>query len=123
MKRKVKKIPKYYNGELKVTPEQVLGSSPKLPSPSPLITTQPNGKLSASKGTIEAAVQGTQAIGTFADNVARSREEGVSFGSVLGGIGSGAAMGASLGSVIPGIGTAIGAVAGGVIGGITSSIG
>lgn len=116
MKRKVKKIPKYYNGELRVTPEQVLGPNPKLPSPGPLKWSK--GKLSA-----DAAVQGIQAIGTFADNVARSREEGVSFGSVLGGIGSGASTGAALGSVIPGIGTAVGAVAGGVIGGITSSIG
>ena len=56
-------------------------------------------------------------------NVVRSQIEGVSFGSVLGGMGKGAATGAALGSVIPGIGTVIGGIGGAVIGGVTSAVG
>ena len=62
-------------------------------------------------------------VGDMAQNVVRSQNEGVSFGSVLGGMGKGAATGATLGSVIPGIGTIIGGIGGAVIGGVTSAVG
>lgn len=62
-------------------------------------------------------------VGDMAQNVVRSQNEGVSFGSVLGGMGKGAATGAALGSVIPGIGTIIGGIGGAVIGGVTSAVG
>lgn len=62
-------------------------------------------------------------VGDMTQNVIRSQNEGVSFGSVLGGMGKGAATGAALGSVIPGIGTVIGGIGGAVIGGITSAVG
>lgn len=62
-------------------------------------------------------------VGDMTSNVVRSQNEGVSFGSVLGGMGKGAATGAALGSVIPGIGTVIGGIGGAVIGGVTSAVG
>ena len=62
-------------------------------------------------------------VGDMTQNVIRSQNEGVSFGSVLGGMGKGAATGAALGSVIPGIGTIIGGIGGAVIGGVTSAVG
>lgn len=62
-------------------------------------------------------------VGDMAQNVVRSQNEGVSFGSVLGGMGKGAATGAALGSVIPGIGTVIGGIGGAIVGGITSAVG
>lgn len=62
-------------------------------------------------------------VGDMTQNVVRSQNEGVSFGSVLGGMGKGAATGAALGSVIPGIGTVIGGIGGAIIGGVTSAVG
>ena len=62
-------------------------------------------------------------VGDMTQNVVRSQNEGVSFGSVLGGMGKGAATGAALGSVIPGIGTVIGGIGGAIVGGITSAVG
>ena len=62
-------------------------------------------------------------VGDMTQNVVRSQDEGVSFGSVLGGMGKGAATGAALGSVIPGIGTVIGGIGGAIVGGITSAVG
>ena len=62
-------------------------------------------------------------VGDMTQNVVRSQNEGVSFGSVLGGMGKGAAKGAALGSVIPGIGTVIGGIGGAIVGGITSAVG
>ena len=62
-------------------------------------------------------------VGDMTQNVVRSQNEGVSFGSVLGGMGKGAATGAALGSVIPGIGTVIGGIGGALVGGITSAVG
>lgn len=62
-------------------------------------------------------------VGDMTQNVIRSQNEGVSFGSVLGGMGKGAATGAALGSVIPGIGTVIGGIGGAIIGGVTSAVG
>ena len=62
-------------------------------------------------------------VGDMTQNVIRSQNEGVSFGSVLGGMGKGAATGAALGSVIPGIGTVIGGIGGAIVGGITSAVG
>lgn len=62
-------------------------------------------------------------VGDMTSNVVRSQDEGVSFGSVLGGMGKGAATGAALGSVIPGIGTIIGGIGGALVGGVTSAVG
>lgn len=62
-------------------------------------------------------------VGDMTQNVIRSQNEGVSFGSVLGGMGKGAATGAALGSFIPGIGTIIGGIGGALVGGITSAVG
>lgn len=120
IKRIKKKLPKYYNGELAVSVNDVIGSNPQLTPPS---APQIAGKGMPANQVGGAITGGAQLLTSSISNVKRSRENGVSFGSVLGGVGSGAAMGASLGSVIPGIGTAIGAVAGGVIGGITSAVG
>ena len=121
IKRIKKKLPKYYNGELAVSINDVLGSNPQLTA-APLKTGATGAKM-AGGNALGAITGGAQLLTSSISNVKRSREEGVSFGSVLGGIGSGAAMGASMGLGIPVIGPILGAVAGGLIGGVTSAVG
>ena len=65
---------------------------------------------------------GLNFVADMASNVEQSRENGVTFGSVLGGMGKGASTGATLGSVIPGIGTVIGGIGGAIVGGVTSAV-
>lgn len=121
IKRIKKKLPKYYNGELAVSINDVLGSNPQLTA-APLKTGATGAKM-AGGNALGAITGGAQLLTSSISNVKRSREEGVSFGSVLGGVGSGAAMGASMGLGIPVIGPMLGAVVGGLIGGVTSAVG
>lgn len=118
MKKKVKKIPKYYNGELAVGMPDMsnykiqnrLGVAP--PSSSSTISYSGNENWADMTSNQKSAAV-ANAIGGGADliNMATSGQN-VTAGTALGGIAKGASAGATFGPIGAGIGAAVGLIAG-----------